>query len=622
MPRRREPGRVRRQHGIITLLILLVVTSAGAYFLLRALNRAQGPVAAAGTTQRALADAREALLGYAARYPDNAGVPLHAGPGRLPCPDTRLDTGEPAGAADAPCAASSGTETGRLPWHTLDVPELRDGSGAPLWYAVAEPFRAHLGTALNSDTAGTLDVATCAGGDDLVALVLAPGAALADQGARGPASFDAAAYLEGDNRTRGDGCFSALHDADHNDEILALSRRDLLAAIETRVLADVANALQRYYQAHGAYPWLSPFAPPATSPYQGAVGTRQGALPLRRSDPGNDPAAIVGSDFAFPAPFLLRWSVPIAGTVTRTGTLPPSEACVRASGSATCDSGTALAGVVALGGDVSGSAGSGWSAGLCKATQGQRVSCRAERLVTEASRALRRTYTVVMTHWPYEIEAPSASAPRFQHFRRFNQVLASAPPPETLELVLQDVRIETDGTETPLGEARLALSAGDTVEAFELTGVTFDLEVDDDDAIDVVDPLVDPTPDTLAVTRRSPGELPHWLITNGWQALLHVAYAAAHAPGDPAVSCTGHVAGCLNVDWQRTGAVTTTRTDVAGLVLAAGPALSGAALTQVRPGTALDAYFEGANAAGGALFERREASATFNDRVQLLDPDE
>ena len=271
MSRPREPARGRHQRGIVTLLILLIVMSGGAYFLLRALNRAQGPVAAAGSTQRALAQAREALLGYAARYPDNPGVPLRAGPGRLPCPDTRLDSGEPAGAADSPCAAGSATETGRLPWHTLDVPALIDGSGAPLWYAVSDPFRAHLATALNSETAGTLDLAACSGGDDLVALVLAPGEALATQSSRGPASFDAAAYLEGDNRSRGDGCFSGVVDAEHNDEVLALTRRDLLAAVETRVLEDVANALRRYAARHGAYPWLSPFAPPATSLFQGVV---------------------------------------------------------------------------------------------------------------------------------------------------------------------------------------------------------------------------------------------------------------------------------------------------------------------------------------------------------------
>jgi len=607
----------------VTLLIFLILLSAGAYFLLRALNRTQGPVAAGTTTQRALNQAREALLGYAVRYPENAGVPLTAGPGRLPCPDTRLDAGEPAGAADSPCAASSGTETGRFPWHTLDVPELLDGSGAPLWYAVSDAFRAAPVTAINSETAGTLDLATCTGTDDIVALIIAPGVALANQ-SRSPANFDADDYLEGENRTRGDRCFSALRDDQHNDEVLAITRRELLAVVETRVLADVANALQRYRAAHVAYPWLSAFAPTGANTFRGAVGTLRGTLPLRQIDPGNDAAADPASPFAFAAPFVLRWSAPIAGTVTRTAATSPSEDCVRSSASVSCDSGSVLtSGTVLLAGDVLGAGGGEWQPGICKATQGQRMSCRAVREIGGPPETLRRTYTAVLTHWPYEIENPSATAPRFQHFARFSHTLASEPSPELIELTLSDVRIAADGSETALGETRLTLNAGDVIESLELRHVTFDLEVDDDGKIDPTDPALDPTPDTLAVTRRSPGELPHWLVANDWHHLLSVAIAAARAPGsDPAGDCTAPAADCLTVQWSRAGAAPQTLIAVEGLVLGAGPPLTAGTLAQTRPGATLADYFEGANALDDTVFERRDATADFNDRLRALDTDD
>ncbi|MGH8596328.1 MAG: hypothetical protein ACREXT_06690, partial [Gammaproteobacteria bacterium] len=176
--RRYRSSAVPRQRGFALVIALLVLASTGAYFLLRALNqatRAQAPEAQA--TQQALQMAREALIGYAVRYPDNPEVTdVDAGPGHLPCPDTRFDPGDQAGQADPPCAAGSGTETGRFPWRTLDVPETRDGSGATLWYAVSDRFRNNPKNPINSDTVGTLGVDACVGGD-IAALVIAPGRA-------------------------------------------------------------------------------------------------------------------------------------------------------------------------------------------------------------------------------------------------------------------------------------------------------------------------------------------------------------------------------------------------------------------------------------------------------------
>lgn len=626
IPGRPEPAQRGSQRGLVTLLMLLILISTGSYFLLRALNQAaQGQAAAELTTQRALNAAREALLGYAARYPDNpenSQVSPLAGPGRLPCPDTRLNSGKPAGVADSPCATSSRTETGRLPWHTLDVPELLDGSGAPLWYAVSDNFRAGGDPPLNSETPGTLRLDGCAQDHDIVALVIAPGPALEGQ-ARAPTSYDVAAYLEGDNASKGDNCFSRVLDEAHNDHVLAIAKQDLMAVVETRVLDDLANALSRYKNAHAAYPWLSPFSAPAINEYTGNVGTRSGLLPLRLAETGAaDPYAIDGNVLAFDAPFTLRWSVPLAGTITTTGSAPPSERCLRSTLDSLCTSGTALGDSVPLQGDVSGIAGGEWDLGRCKALTGRKLSCRAVRLVVDpdSPARLRRTYTVVLTSWAYTIDAPTATSRRTQHFMHETGTLAAEPQPELAEIDLSDVLI-ADDTETALGSSRLILAAGNAVQQFELVDVPFDLEVDDDREIDPSDPTVDPDPDTDPATRRSPGELPYWLVANQWHHLHYVAYAAAHAPDNTATDCASHVDGCLTVNWSRTGSPAATL-PVDGLVLSAGAAITRAPLTQTRPGSALADYFENANALDDSQFDQGEPAIGFNDRVRILEFDD
>ena len=94
-------------------------------------------------SDRALAQAREALVAYAADRPITAWV----GPGYLPCPDTDDD-----GWAEATCGSQSGDSgqdqrIGRLPWKTLGLPDLRDGYGERLWYAVSSKHKGLLNCA-------------------------------------------------------------------------------------------------------------------------------------------------------------------------------------------------------------------------------------------------------------------------------------------------------------------------------------------------------------------------------------------------------------------------------------------------------------------------------------------
>ena len=98
-------------------------------------------------TERALAQAREALVAYAAERP----ITREVGPGYLPCPDADDD-----GWAEATCGSLSGhlgqgERLGRLPWKTLGLPELRDGHGERLWYAVSTRYKGLLNCAASAE---------------------------------------------------------------------------------------------------------------------------------------------------------------------------------------------------------------------------------------------------------------------------------------------------------------------------------------------------------------------------------------------------------------------------------------------------------------------------------------
>ena len=640
-PRRRPSP--RRQAGVAALLILLVLLSTAAYFLLRSLNAGLRPQAASeATTQQALRQAREALLGYAVRYPDNPEVDdLNAGPGHLPCPDQNKETADPFfGVGDSPCARSSGTETGLLPWHTLDLNELRDGSGAPLWYAVSDNFRNNPKNAVNSTTRGTLHLDNCtANGEDIAAIIIAPGPALtgqdriADLYSAPKYAALAATYLEGQNATIGDNCFSSQRDSTHNDQVLVITRRELMAVVEHRVMEDVANALRRYRKdpdgddvsgidpdcpsgtptCDDGYPWLAPFSNPRLDKYIGVVGTasdplQHGLLPLRRQDVN------------FKASFTVSWEILAGGTLTTLGgTNHPPEACVRNTADTSCNfPGTASPPPVS--GDISGALSTtpGWSQGVCHAAFNAQLKqplliCTAQRTFTDAGSQFERNYEFTLTNMAYQIKPPTATTPRYQAYELTNASLAADPNGSSLKIEITDCQLSTsiacnEKSSTFLGQTTLNLPAGAAVTRFHLIDIPFDLEVSADSTID-------------PATRRSPGELPQWFVANDWHKQFYVAYAAAQAPGAGAIDCAPP--NCLRVNWTRPAPLPLAQLpNVNAVILNAGDALTGQDRSLPIAPIPMTVYFEGSNATGSVSFEKRSKDATFNDDLRMLAPNE
>lgn len=254
-----QPGRSSAEGGY-ALLALLAILGAGVLFLLVR----QMSLPAAPQRQevglKALATAKQALLGYAATYRDAHPTSMF---GYLPCPDTDGD-----GIADPPCGTSGQTVVGYLPYKTLGLEPLRDETGACLWYGVGANFKNSPAAAapFTWDMQGNFHLATATGtirstpGDGEgggAAVVFAPGSPLVGQsrsaetatrscGADTAANF--AAYLESAPFGAGGIALGTVNVTEgesssgtNNDRVLAISPKEIFTALKAR--ADFATHL-------------------------------------------------------------------------------------------------------------------------------------------------------------------------------------------------------------------------------------------------------------------------------------------------------------------------------------------------------------------------------------------
>lgn len=296
----------QRQKGSALLIILLIVGVGAVTLLVNALNKANVQIARDKITAAALAQAKEALIGYAARVSlTPTGSPR---PGDLPCPDLHALGDALEGSASTPC---NGQALGRLPWKTLGLPDLRDGSGERLWYAVSVNFKnsTRSGT-LNSETTGTITVRDSSGHitfdgsgtTGAIAVIVAPGAALTRQDStvqtRADAGYNIATnYLDigngedNANFTNSDtngfiqGSIQASGVTVLNDQIITITPADLMPAIEKRVAGEVRQCLTEYaaetapFNNQGRFPWAAPLNPALAPSYADVSGSRFGRIP-------------------------------------------------------------------------------------------------------------------------------------------------------------------------------------------------------------------------------------------------------------------------------------------------------------------------------------------------------
>lgn len=297
-------GYVRRQRGAALLLFLLVGLGIGAALFFATWNRSAGRLAQERQTQNALNQAKQALIAYATSvYPSG-----NVRPGDLPCPDADNDGKKELSCGNASGITGQAARLGRLPWKSLGLPDLRDGSGERLWYAVSNNFKENTRQLpLNSDTSGSIRFVDSDGNivPDVIAVIIAPGpplqrlnaAALQDRTAAGEntatnyldetATEDNADFIDYGTNGFANGI---VRDAQGqilvNDKMVVITYSDLMPLLEKKVAATVLNCLNAYaayvggpYNNLGRYPWPADVTASAGNNYSDTANTLFGRIP-------------------------------------------------------------------------------------------------------------------------------------------------------------------------------------------------------------------------------------------------------------------------------------------------------------------------------------------------------
>jgi hypothetical protein len=264
-----------RNRGAALLLLLLMVVIAFSTTLITSLAAKNPEIQRQQSTLETLAQAKQALIAWSVVHGD-VGTDSFPRPGALPCPDRNLFGSADSGFASGSCSTGGGTSIGRLPWRSLGMERLRDASGETLWYAVSDNFRNPnlYKTPINSDSKASLLLYAADGntlstpiGEELAAIILAPGPPLPGQDRVALPNNNASGYLDafnGKNNANAGGPFimGPAKDANGNivtnDLIVGVTARELLFALEQRALNEAQIALKKHAETYGHYPNPAP----------------------------------------------------------------------------------------------------------------------------------------------------------------------------------------------------------------------------------------------------------------------------------------------------------------------------------------------------------------------------
>ena len=336
---RTPPTLPRQQRGALLILLVIALGVLAVTLFVGMLSRSDIQAERDKTTAAALAEAKAALIGYAAGT--GLSITSASRPGDLPCPDLNND-----GIAETSCGNASGTtgqiqRIGRLPWKTLGLPDLRDGDGERLWYAVSNNYKKNIRTTcsapgqpgcLNSDSQGTITIRDSngliiydgSGSTGAVAVVISPGAVLQRQGAvniqdrsctigtncdtteqctTSPASLtpkcnpvnyldtgngeDNADFLDGQTNGFINGKITVADPLNINNKIVIVNDRlvtitttELLPLLEKRVAGEVMKCLTSYSAVNSQrYSWAAKLDSSAPPDYADATDVRFGRIP-------------------------------------------------------------------------------------------------------------------------------------------------------------------------------------------------------------------------------------------------------------------------------------------------------------------------------------------------------
>ncbi len=551
--------------SLITFLLLV-----GAYLVASGLSRTTAEVFAERDqrSRDTLIAAKQALIAW-------ASDPQATQPGALPCPDTDDD-----GYQESTCDATS-QQIGRLPWRTINAPDLRDGSGERLWYAVSGNFRKKSGTTvINSDTQGQITISGPATASNVIAVVIAPGLAVQNQVRDSIHANDPSSYLEGANAVTDDYNFetrTAPNDRDastgslvFNDQVLPITSADLFAMVEpvvaSRIESDVKPYIAAYFTQWNAFPFPSSFDNP---------------------NPGTNSPGSSRTQSAYAGDTSLNGVPPNLGS----GLLPITASATY--------SWTAGSGTVTLTGGTAGSI-SGVSC-VEVALTGWRCSFTLNSLNSVATCGSPKRHCMVDPSFSVTggIGANAGTSIAILPDASEVTVTSSGGTPRAMSS-------ETiSGTLTSAGVGTALFQGTHTYAKYSTSSFTRSMKVT--------------IPDVLASPVTSSADpVAGWFIANEWYRVTYYAVSRGYLPGGgSACSPLPGTPSCLQVNNMPSYYASPSNDKRAVLVLA-GRATNGSA----RPASVIANYLEGTNASpSGSIFEHRSgAPSSTNDRVVVISP--
>ncbi len=314
-------GSHNQQQGLAMLILVFMIVLAFTGYMVSGLNSDAYKRNREQQTVRALAQAKEALIGWSVAHPEYPGI--------MPFPDRNAD-GDYDGNSDCvPAVALNYSHLiGRLPNAVQTAPcigalqnglsgSFVDGEGEPLWYAVSRNLiRTSVAGAvvinpsiINTPTFNWLIVRDKNGqiiSNRVAAVIMAPGRVVGAQnragGIAGPAAYLDGAVVNGVPYSNADYTipnenFIMSEDMQHvanphpvyaqpyqfNDKLSYITIDELMLALEQRAIREARNALNAYYLASDLNPANRYY------PYAAVLGdlnhacedvTLAGALPL------------------------------------------------------------------------------------------------------------------------------------------------------------------------------------------------------------------------------------------------------------------------------------------------------------------------------------------------------
>lgn len=632
---------LRRQGGAALMIFALVLVLGTSWMLVSALNKASSDRTSTTRTQSGtvLKQGKDALVAYVVMQ---AALSSNMIPGKFPCPENPANAGTANEGIEA--TSCSLPAVGRLPWRTLGIDKLVDGSGEALWYVLSPGWTGSAGSIkINSDSPGNLNVDGTA--NAAIALIIAPGAPLVlnpngNQTAAGctarsqvrDAKFasgppDYRDYLE---------CQNASYPADasfvttvvdnvanevFNDQVASVAVSDLMPGLDgvvaNRIEADIATAIASEYGSawwNGSssakrFPFAASFGDGTA---KGVTGTRGGLLPVTYSKQPNstndcvsasdtrcDPTFVswkIGSGLSYTAPMPIT-TAGIISTISIPSSNPYITATIVANST---DSGTGTRGTLtSLNCTAStsttilcvvgyGRACTNYNPPTSNSICGSRTETPRIRLTVRATNAAKaiRTFDVSMlTIATFQNRTTATSygaSPR--------GVLRSDGDADiTTEWILPGKACT--GPRTPDGTG--GALGGSTNTCGTSTGYTITI------------PIAMLADHAILTSTSAQG----WFVANDWHKVTYFAIGSGSAPGGSG-TCSGST--CLTI---------TGGSPAGALFMYAGrDILSPPPNPARRPSSTLSHYLEGANATADDTYETRTVNSTFNDRLIRIYP--